>query len=64
MQPEAPREEVRLSRGVQLLVALLLLTSIVTDSAKCAWVLWQETAAVGYASTWTQYGACLAEEEC
>src|SRR5262249_9313629 len=45
-------------RSVELLVALLLLTSAVTASAEYASVLWRETAAVGYASTWTRWEGC------
>ncbi len=54
----------RLARRASLLVAFYLLTSAVTASAERAWVLWQESSAVGYAVSWSQQGAWSAETEC
>ena len=47
-----------------LFVVLYLLLSFRTASAECAWVLWQESSAIGYASSWTSQGAWSAETEC
>jgi hypothetical protein len=54
----------RLGRRASLLVAFSLLISAATAHAECAWVLWQESSAVGYAVSWTQQGAWSAEAEC
>ena len=43
---------------------LTVLSSTATAHAECAWVLWQESSAVGYAVSWTQSGAWSAESEC
>jgi hypothetical protein len=47
-----------------VIAALFLLAWTATASAECAWVLWQESSAVGYAVSWTQSGAWSAASEC
>jgi hypothetical protein len=39
----------RLARRTSLAVVLLLLASVCTASAECAWVLWQDQAGTGVA---------------
>jgi hypothetical protein len=51
----------RLASKASLLAALYVLSSTATAHAECAWVLWQESSAVGSAVSWTQSGAWSAD---
>jgi hypothetical protein len=45
-------------------VAIMIALAPIQVWAECAWVLWQESSAVGYAASWAPQGAWPLESQC
>src|SRR5438309_6822770 len=65
-EDNAGRTRMQLARRASLIVVLLLLASVCTASAECAWVLWFESLNQGQTglvlrSAWPTYEQCEAE---
>ena len=54
----------QLARGASLVVVLLLLTSVGTAYAECAWVLWMSDSQIRAQSSWVPHGAFVTRQDC